>query len=67
MAKITSRKLDPISKLEIVYFEDKFGAKSQVQHRINRTAEQRATDEASWMQQIEANEQAFEELQKRAQ
>lgn len=62
MAKITNRKLDPISKLEIVYFEDKFGAPSIVQHKITRTQEQRQQDENAWLAQLEANERAFEEL-----
>lgn len=62
MAKIVSRKLDPISKLEIVYFEDKFGAKSQVQHPISRTQTERAADEAEHLSLIEGNEAAFEAL-----
>jgi hypothetical protein len=62
MARIVERKLDPISKLEIVYFEDKFGAKSQVQHTITRTRIQRRSDETAWMDQLEANEAAFDAL-----
>jgi tRNA(Glu) U13 pseudouridine synthase TruD len=62
MAKITDRKLDPISKLEIVYFEDKFGAKSIVQHIITRTRVQRDADEAAHLALLENNEVAFQAL-----
>lgn len=65
MAEIKSRKLDPISKLEIVYFEDKFGAPSIVQHPITRTQAERDADEAAWLAQLETNEVAFEQLKAR--
>lgn len=67
MAQITSRKLDPISKLEMVYFKDKYGAESIVQHPLARTAQQRTDDEAAWLAQLEANELAYEQLLARGQ
>lgn len=63
MAKIINRVLDPISKLEIVYFEDSYGANSQVQHPISRTRLERDADEASHMALLEANEAAFAALE----
>ncbi len=62
MAEIVNRKLDPISKLEIVYFKDKFGAESILQHILTRTAKQRQDDEAAWLAQLQSNESAFEDL-----
>lgn len=62
MATITSRKLDSISKLEIVYFADKFGAQSQVQHPLSRTRLERDADEAAHLALLTSNEAAFEAL-----